>query len=288
VEDGPCGIWPLDPACLCPDWPDDPAAWTERHHQAAKLATDILWRLTAGRFGLCEEKLRPCRIGCTPDGYGSGYLWNGGGTWPGSWVLAPYIDDRGRWFNIGCGCGTECSCAPLCVIELPGPVHGVLEVRIDGQVVPSHGPGGYVLDRRAGKARLVRRGDACWPTCQDMTRPDSQPGTFSVTYLRGKPVPAGGVRAVSVLACELLKQCSGSQGCRLPIGVKQVQREGVTYEILPPGDWLATFKDHMPEVYQWLILVNPHGLKQPTGVFSLDLQPQSPFAERRGPDWGVR
>lgn len=275
VQDGPCEPWPINPLC-CPDWPEDPQEWDEQHVEAASIATDILWRMTAGRYGLCAQKIRPCRKGCTPDGHGTGFLWGNA-----SWILSPYQDDKGRWFNVGCACGTDCSCGPVCAIELPGPVHAVVDVRIDGEELPCSA---YALDRRPGKgkAELIRvDGGECWPTCQDMTKPDTEPDTFSVTYLRGKPVPAAGVRAVSVLACDLYKQCSGkADGCRLPLGVRTVQREGVTYEIMPPGDWMETFQNHMPEVYRWLELVNPHKLKQPTAVFSLDLPGQRPFTER--------
>jgi hypothetical protein len=64
--EGPCP-WPLDTAC-CPGWPEDPEEWDDQHVLAVEIATDILWRLTAGRFGLCPELIRPCRRACTPDG----------------------------------------------------------------------------------------------------------------------------------------------------------------------------------------------------------------------------
>lgn len=281
--DRPCP-WPVDPVC-CPGWPTDPAQLTDRHREAIAMATEILWRATAGQYGPCPIKIRPCKRGCTPDGYGTMPLW-GPGVFPygtsSSWVLNPYIDGFGRWFNFGCGCNTDCSCTPMCIIEIPGYVHEILEVRIDGVVLPQSG--NWLFDRRPNKARLIRTGPAahdtghCWPDCQDMTLPDTAAHTFSVTYTQGRPVPPGGVRAVSALACELYKQCN--QGaCVLPTGIRTIQREGLSIEILPPGDWLETLRIHMPDVFRWVTLVNPHGHQQAPAVFSLDL-PQAPMYGR--------
>jgi hypothetical protein len=201
---------------------------------------------------------------------GTGYLWNDS-------LINPYLDHMGRWFNIGCGCGgRSCSCGPLCVIELPGPVNAILEVKIDGHEV---NPATYRLDKRPGKALLIRSGGECWPTCQDLTQPDTQPGTFSVMYLRGLPVPAAGVRALGVLACEIYKQCKGIAGCRLPQRVRQVTREGVTYDMFDPGEWLDAGLTGLREIDTWLRVVNPHALRQPSAVFSLDVAP-APQAER--------
>lgn len=273
---GPCA-WPIDTSC-CPGWPEDPSDWTPQHVLAVEIATDTLWRLTAGRYGLCPELIRPCRRGCTPDRHGTGFLWGGG-----SFPLDPYIDG-GKWYNFGCGCGPEdCSCSPMCVLELPGRADSVLEVKIDGTLVD---PSTYRLNRRPAKAQLIRAGGTsgpCWPTCQDLTKNDDQPGTFSVLYMRGTPVPAGGVRAVGVLACEIYKQCTGANGCRLPDRVKTVSREGITYDMFDPGEWLDSGFTGLREADTWIRLVNPHKLTQPSAVFSLDL-PAAPQGLRGGID----
>lgn len=273
-DSGPCS-WPVDTTCL-PNWPDDPAEWTTQHVLAVEIATDMLWRRTAGRYGLCPELIRPCRQRCTPDRHGTGFLWDST-TFPGD----PVTDSRGRWFNVGCGCGPDdCSCAPLCVIELPGPVNSVVEVKIDGEGVD---PSTYRLERRPGKARLIRTGGACWPTCQDLTRNDDQPGTFSILYMRGKAVPAGGVRALGSLAGEIYKQCTNDSRCRLPDRVRTVTREGITYDMFDPGEWLDQGLTGLRDVDTWIRSVNPHALTQPSAVFSLDL-PLAPQGLREGRD----
>lgn len=267
---GPCA-WPIDATC-CPGWPADPAEWTPQHILSVEIATETLWRLTAGRYGLCPELVRPCRKGCAPAAYpdlrGS------------SWVLNPYQDGRGRWLNFGCGCGPAgCSCRPLCSLTLPGPVDSIVEVRIDGQILD---PSQYVLNRRSDKGELVRVGGAdgaCWPTCQDLEKPNTEPGTFSVLYLRGKPVPLAGSRALGSLACEIYKQCTGASGCRLPERVKTISREGVTYDMFDPGEWLDQGLTGLREVDTWIKAVNPNSLRQPSAVFSLDLD-AAPWATR--------
>jgi hypothetical protein len=272
---GPCA-WPIDTTC-CTGWPEDPADWEPEHVLSVEIATDLLWRRTAGRYGLCPELIRPCRRGCTPDGYGTGFLFGGS-------LLNPYQDGQGRWFNFGCGCGPEdCSCSPMCVLELPGPVNTVLEVKIDGEVVD---PATYRLDRRPQKGKLIRSGGTsgpCWPTCQDLTKDDTEVGTFSVLYLRGQAVPVAGQRALGSLACEIYKQCTGASGCRLPERIRSVTREGITYDMFDPGEWLETGLTGLRDVDTWLRAVNPHALHQPSAVFSLDL-PAAPQGLREGFD----
>lgn len=273
---GPCS-WPLDTACA-PGFPDDPADWAPEHVLAVEIATDMLWRRTAGRFGLCPELIRPCRSACTPDRHGTPSLFDPRGS-----VLNPYQDQYGKWFNFGCGCRTDtCSCKPLCSIRLPGPVNAVAEVRVDGQVIPADQ---YTLNRRGTHADLIRVGGTsgpCWPTCQDLEKPITAPGTFSVLYLRGKAVPVAGMRALGSLASQIYKQCTGASDCRLPERVRSVTREGITYDMFDPGEWLDQGLTGLRDVDTWLRSVNPHALTQPSAVFSLDLDP-APWA-RHGRD----
>ncbi|MFC4328352.1 hypothetical protein ACFPC0_10990 [Streptomyces andamanensis] len=270
---GPCA-WPLDTTCA-PGFPADPAEWTPQHVLAVEIATDLLWARTAGRFGLCPELIRPCRRACSPDRHGTGWLWD-----PRQGALNPYQDGRGRWFNFGCGCSRmDCSCKPPCSLRLPGPVNAVVEVRVDGQVLD---PAEYRLIQRSGYADLLRKGGEageCWPTCQDLEKDFTEPGTFSVLYLRGRAVPAAGMRALGSLAGEIYKQCTGAKGCRLPERVQTVTREGVTYDMFDPGEWLEKGFTGLRDVDTWIATVNPNSLRQPSAVFSLDLDP-APWGQR--------
>lgn len=272
---GPCA-WPLDTACA-PSFPPLVSDWTPQHVLAVEIATELLWARTAGRYGLCPELIRPCRRACSPDRHGTGWLWDPQQRGP----LNPYLDERGKWFNFGCGCPrSDCSCKAPCAIRLPGPVNSVVEVRVDGQVLP---PEEYTLgNRRTDHADLIRRGGVdgpCWPTCQDLEKDITEPGTFSVLYLRGRAVPAAGMRALGSLANEIYKQCTGAKGCRLPERVQTVTREGVTYEMFDPGEWLDKGFTGLRDVDTWIATVNPNSLRQPSAVFSLDIDP-APWAQR--------
>lgn len=213
---GPCRTWPLESncGCLAPSETNTTEAtqwggaksWTPEQQHAVEVATEILWRLTAGRFGLCKETVRPCRRGCDPCGTG----------------INPAIID-GRWYNIPCPThGTPpCGCTEIPEVTLPGPVYWEpltrppdwrysyrppdreadletpddpaspryrLIVWIDGHVLlepgwptdwqpppppdtrDNGGPaqGQYWLHN---EDRLVRIDGGSWPACQDMTRP---------------------------------------------------------------------------------------------------------------------
>ncbi|WP_206781986.1 hypothetical protein, partial [Bailinhaonella thermotolerans] len=214
--------WPIDPV-WCPGWPADPADYTAAQAAAADVATELLWRLTAGRYGLRTDTVRPCRRGCL----------DGGAVADGGWMRPVLLG--ARWVNMGgCTCIGTCGCGPVCEVELPGPVYSITTVRVDGAVVD---PADYtVQDGRW----LIRREGPCWPLCQDIARPDTEPGTWSVTYRRGRPVPPAGVRAVSTLACELHKAtgAAGGQRCRLPSRVQEIVRDGITMTLIDPMEWL--------------------------------------------------
>lgn len=272
---GPCA-WPLDTACA-PSFPAKVSDWTPEHVLAVEIATELLWARTAGRYGLCPELIRPCRRACSPDRHGTGWLWD---PQRPDQPLNPYLDERGKWFNFGCGCARQdCGCQAPCSIRLPGPVNSVVEVRVDGAVLP---PQEYTLRRRSGYGELWRAGGQdgpCWPTCQDLEKDITEPGTFSVLYLRGRAVPAAGMRALGSLANEIYKQCTGAKGCRLPERVQTVTREGITYEMFDPGEWLEKGFTGLRDVDTWIATVNPNSLRQPSAVFSLDLDP-APWAQR--------
>ena len=113
----------------------------------------------------------------------------------------------------------------------------------------------------------------CWPTCQDMTAPDTQDGTWSVKYMRGKPLPIAGVKALSELACELCKACIGDSSCCLPKRVTQITRQGVSMTLLDPMTFLENGRTGLYLVDAWLQSVNPKALARRAGVYSPDYNP---------------
>lgn len=262
-----CETWPLDTSCLPTGWPADSAEWTDAQTQAVEVASEIMRRLTAGAFGLCTIKVRPCRqrsvdhlrtltASAVVVG-GSGGLGVGG--------LQPTLVD-GRVVNLGgCRCTGSCGCAPLSEIILNPAAYDVLGVRVDGTIVP---PISYRVDDRR---RLVRTDGGVWPDCQDLVRPDTEPGTFSVTYRTGRPVPPGGRSAMTELAKEIWKACTNTNGkCQLPERVTQVVRDGVSYTLLDNLEVFDRGRTGLRRVDLWVAAVNPYGSRTQMAVYSPD------------------
>lgn len=93
-------------------------------------AAELLYALSGRQFGLCEYVLRPCRKDpCDPCG-ANGY------------IGYPWVPARmgGEWINVSCGkcsSGDGCSCADVCDVYIPGRVHSISQVRLDGRILPT-------------------------------------------------------------------------------------------------------------------------------------------------------
>ena len=216
ASSGPCVPWELS----CAEFPE--GTTPEIQEFAAMAATEALWMRTKQQFGLCEVTLRPCRKDCFPawpwiplQG------WNNltGGTWP--WPQPALV--AGNWINIACGsCFSECSCSHVSEVRLPYPVNSIVEVKVDGAVLPASA---YRVDNFN---LLVRLDGEDWPRCNDLNLDDDQPGTWSVTANYGQVVPELGKLAAGQLAVEIAKSCMNDAGCVLPSGtVREVTRQGV-------------------------------------------------------------
>lgn len=260
-----CRPWPIEPCC-CDTWPE---TWAEisgctpiereltpdelRALSAQRIASGRLHILTAYRWGLCEDLVRPCGpqtcrqpVGCGSSPYA------GGGGFP----LRPYLSG-GSMYNCGCGCS---SCEIGCTIVLPGPVNEVLEVSLDGDLlVPDVD---FFVN---GEGALVRN-EGCWPHSQDMRAACGQAGSFCVRYLRGINPAADGdaIRAVSHLACALYNDMCGGT-CPSLKNATSITRGDVTYEkVAGPRDTGVEPAD------EWLDLINPRRITQVPYVRSLD------------------
>lgn len=246
-----CG-WSFEDDCVsCLGKINDQNRTTFQH--AVNVAAEILYALSGRQFGLCELTIRPCRLeGCDPCNM-SGFRWTP--------VLA-----GGEWHNVSCGkCKTSCYCSEVCDLALPGPIEKVIEVKVDGVVIP---PTGYSVDHRR---LLTRLGGECWPKCQDMNLDDDQPNTYSVTYLRGKPLPEGARRALAELACELFLDCIDDDCCKLPKRTTSISRPGVTMAMIDPMDFIPKGKTGLYAVDLWLQSVNPTARPRPSAILSPDM-----------------
>lgn len=207
-------VWEPDPACLEADWSALEAADQER---ALMLATSSLQMLTYYRVGACPVTIRPCP---KPNPCACQTLPGETSRW------SPFVGSDGKWRN---NCGCYASCSPLSEIDLPGPVGYIESLIIDG-VAQDLSTGDWRLD---DGHLLVWQGEGTSPVpeTQDLSKPDTEPGTWSVTYSRSYPVGPDARLAVAYLAMEFAKACRPKGKCSLPRGVTNVVRNGVSFSI---------------------------------------------------------
>lgn len=248
--------WPLDRTCL-PALPvvgtgdgevtqDVYDAALLQRNNAEDLAVSVMWALSGRQFGVFETTVRPC-----PQR----------GVWGwGRWELLDPVAysfvltlDAGHWFSWPCGCVGRCTVSGPRVVHLPGPVQVITAVTVDGVALD---PAEYQLEGDA----LYRKG-AWWPR-QDLGRPLGEHHTWSVTYTRGIPAPAGTDKLVGILAREFIAACDGDKKCRPPRNVKSVSRQGVTYDMYDARGMYNLGQTGIAEIDLWLQAVNPSALMQ--------------------------
>lgn len=221
--------WEADFTCRQDEWDGYEPTVQER---ALLLATSSLQTLTSGRVGTCPITIRPCpqtsRCGCG---------WN------------PHIRD-GRWYNCA-----HTPCTPLSEYDIPGPVGYIDSMLINGEVVDLFN-GDWRLDNGH---LLVWQGDGPSPllTVQNLNLPDTEVGTWSITYSKSHAVTADARIAVGLLALEFAKGCKPKGKCSLPRGVRTVSRNGVSFTI-EAGLWPGGLTG-IDEVDQFILKWAPAG-----------------------------
>lgn len=234
---------------------------------AEEMASNILWRLTGMRYGLCPLTVRPCKPKtCDPLTLTEKiYFWerplfNSGNL--GVFNFTPVLL-AGEVFNIACGCPVGCcKCEADCEVWLPGPVDSITEVVNGGLIVD---PAAYTL---YGNRLVFLNGENC-PKCQDYNKAAGEVGTWSVEYVIGEPVPAMLSFAAGLYACELAKGILG-EDCGLPSRVQNVTRQGITVSFVDPMVLAENGLTGIPLVDQIITSFNPNKLKQQSYVWSPD------------------
>lgn len=242
----------------CGAWPTGSEAVTGT---ALRAATETLWQATGQRYGLCTYTIRPCRRDCYGmAGYGFPFWGSQWWEWSGATWPQPYLY-AGNWYNLTCNnsCGDTCSCFTLEETWLPSPVADVIEVKIDGTVMPT---GSYkVQDYR----KLVRTDGGMWPFCQDMSLPDTETNTWSITVQVGEQVPYIGQMSLGELSREYARACMGMD-CALPTNLQSLARQGISISF--PSD--ATFLQKLPLTKEFLGYANPNHLYAKPTVADID------------------
>lgn len=203
------------------------------------LATDFAFR------GVCSATIRPCRVAAVCGGgtRGAEML---GQVWPLDLPL-PIPGPGGLVGSWPCSCSTAaCSCTRLDALRLPFlPVREVTSVKVDGAELD---PADWRL--LPGTNLLVRADGSPWPTAQDPLAEDTEPDTWSVTFVYGFDLPPGAGRRVAGFACELARACSGMP-CSLPERARLQRKGDVEYVVYdnyreqgltgypPLDDWIA-------------------------------------------------
>jgi hypothetical protein len=171
----------------------------------------------------------------------------------------------------GCSCMCEaawnCRCGDLKGFTVPSPValnsdgDPDIVVAIDGTEFED-----WVL---VDGDLLVRSDGKSWPSCQDITIPDGQPGSFTVTVNHGDPPSLIARNAVVEIACLFLKRNPNSQR-NLPANARSASSQGVTITMDLLEKEIANRAFMLPWTIRFLTIYAPHGRNTPY-VYSPEL-----------------
>lgn len=213
--------------------------------EALEIASTTLWNLT-GRLYSPEQRV--------VEGYDTQHVLN-----RRSEVYPLYSD--GAVYNItGCESCVCTNCGVTHRTRLRGyPVKGVHAVWIDDVLL---NPADVVILDNAVLGLFTTR--ACCARC------------IVVDYTYGTGIPPGGRRAAIKMANEFLSSWAG-QDCALPERVTSVSRQGLSWGLLDPQDFLESGRTGLYEVDLLLRTLNPAKALRRPRVFSPDL----PRVERR-------
>jgi hypothetical protein len=196
--------------------------------QAIEAASDFLYQRTRRMYpGLSRRELRPC---CphTPLYGGMGALLALAWPFSGQFTSLPWSNAMASASPVWEG-PTPCACGLVPEIILPARTVTVEAVKVDGTTLVEGTD--WRLDRPDRLVRLNGR----WPSCQNLSQPDTASDTFSVHAILGRQVPTLGRWAAAELAAEFFKAHTGADPCALPKSLQQLVRQGVTIQMPDPS-----------------------------------------------------
>lgn len=248
----PCDPWAA--TFPCSGLPDgNPSLLTDN----LNFATWLVWALSGRQYGLCTETVQPC---AKPETCWGWVPW----AWTGPWGVEGLPIGWDYLCRCGCsdgGCGHD----ELTTIKLGRrPINSVTAVTIDGETLPTDA---YRVDDWQYLRRID--GEGGWPTTQDFSVANGQPGTWSVTYQWGVAPPTGGVIAVQRLACELTRSDLGME-CALPARVTSVTRSGISYTVQDPAEMIDGGRTGIYVVDSFIRAANPGKQRRPPAILRAD------------------
>lgn len=246
--------WTLDTDVLCAE--------------AAVAASDTLYELSGRVYtGECGPvTIRPVSRPTDIDTRSWGARLSPLG-WFSAWGLS-----SGYGANVPGACTMYGSTEPP-TIRMPYPVRQITLVKIDGVVIPADE---YELRDHLELVRIRPTSSFSptqrygWPTSQIMDLPDTEFGTFSVTFLFGNPPPTLGVTAARKLA-EILVLPALGDTTHYPRRLQQVTRQGVSARSTDVIDLLQKGSTGVYEVDLFLGAVNPGRNQRQATAWSPDV-----------------
>lgn len=135
------------------------------------------------------------------------------------------------------------------------PVHSVQSIVTNGVTMD---PESYSL---RNNAYLVQNNGGVWAlNSHDML----------VTYTHGTPIPRAGKLCAVRLANELIHAGKDDGECTLPERVQSVTRQGMSFAILDPQDFIQNGKVGIPMIDYFIQAANPGKAKKKAKIFSVD------------------
>lgn len=231
---------------------------------AALQASEVLYAASGRQFpGPATETVRPLgRPSSMTYRQWTQYLRSLSGDYAYDWVTSGgwYADDypdvsrldMGRW-----------------------PIRSIGTVEIDGVVIPAaeYRVDDYRYLVRQPSADGSYTAVAGWPRYQNLAIRDGDPGSFLVTLTWGDDPPETGKNACITLALEFAKMYTGAQN-RLPSRVQSITRQGVSFSILDPMQFLDEGLTGLYDVDLFVRSVNPGKQRVPAVVWSPDMPRQ--------------
>ena len=222
---------------IVPDDLDIPS--TEYDAEAIAAASQILFELSGRRYGGVRNVRETYRQLTPREARG----------------LPIPVLERGRVYNVD---GTCLNCGCSHAIKLRGtPVIDIISVSEGSTVIPVLSP--RVLDF-SWLTMDPSIANSCWGTCKDIT----------VVYTYGTAPPPLGKMAARELAKQFILYATDSDECKIPERVTSVSREGVSWTLLDPQDFLEDGRTGIYAVDMFLKTVNPERRRMRARVFTPD------------------
>jgi hypothetical protein len=225
--------------------------------EAIDAASFVLFHLSGRKYGGIRENITEtyCQVGLDQIGLSTYYGPYQRPPLPGPSgyaVMYPELRHGVITNRIGGMCNT-CGCTHL--LRLRGaPVRSVSKIMVGGGELDSTTYAIYDYS-------FIASPNECWNTCDDV----------EVTYSYGTGPPAMGKIAVKALADQYILAMTDSDECELPQRVTQVSRQGVSWTLLDPQEFLDKGRTGIYSVDLFLTTVNPDGARLRPRVFSPDI-----------------